>query len=466
MTAGAPGPVNVGRPVTRVPDPWSEVPMALRRYWSLVPLAAALGAGWLWLHIVGLVVVALGIVLLGVVLPRPVNLPRRALRALHRPDGAPRLRVRRFRRALEGCPGTSLPSRIFFTSYRRDRTRGLERYEWRPWPGDYVGRWSGPRTEALRTAFGALHAQVTETPARRLRLRLLYPAASQLGPAPHLARAETEVVTQPIPLGQTATGESIGVLLDQANILVSGVPGAGKSGLLHLVCGWTALDPWCHLVLIDGKGLSELGRWQGVAAGCATSLADACALLAQVEAERQRRQRERAARGLRIWRPGEVATVVVVIDELAVFTDLTGTSGEDRTERQHFIRLLVDLVRLGRADRIVVVAATQRPSADVVPTAFRDLVGVRVALRCTTREQAQIALGAAWAEADPTTLPTDPGAFVVVGAGSDAQRGQAYWLTEDQIEQVLRAARAVRQPSAPPPPPPAALAPPAVGPTP
>jgi len=232
------------------------------------------------------------------------------------------------------------------------------------------------------------------------------------------------------------------------------------------VCGWVALDPWCHLVLIDGKGLSELGRWKGVAAGCVTTLADACTLLAHVEAERQRRQSERAALGLRIWRPGEVATVVVVIDELSVFTDLTGTSGEDRSMRQHFIRLLVDLVRLGRADRIVVVAATQRPSADVVPTAFRDLVGVRVALRCTTREQAQIALGAAWAEADPTTLPPDPGAFVVVGAGSEAQRGQAYWLTEDQIEQVVRAARAVRQPPVPPPPPPAALAPPALGPTP
>jgi len=156
--------------------------------------------------------------------------------------------------------------------------------------------------------------------------------------------------------------------------------------------------------------------------------------------------------------------VVVVIDELAVFTDLTGTSGEDRTLRQHCIRLLTDVVRMGRADRIVVVAATQKPSADVVPTAFRDLVSIRVALRCTTREQAQTALGAAWAEADPTTLPPDPGAFVVVGAGSEAQRGQAYWLTEDQIEHVLRTARAVRQPSTPPPPPPAALAPPARGP--
>ena len=41
--------------------------------------------------------------------------------------------------------------------------------------------------------------------------------------------------------------------------------------------------------------------------------------------------------------------------------------------------------------------ATQRPTADVVPTSLRDLFGLRCAFRTTTRTSSDVILGDAWA---------------------------------------------------------------------
>jgi len=46
-----------------------------------------------------------------------------------------------------------------------------------------------------------------------------------------------------------------------------------------------------------------------------------------------------------------------------------------------------------------VVAATQRPSADIIPTSLRDLFGYRQAFRCTTEISSDIILGYGWAKA-------------------------------------------------------------------
>jgi S-DNA-T family DNA segregation ATPase FtsK/SpoIIIE len=232
--------------------------------------------------------------------------------------------------------------------------------------------------------------------------------------------------------------------LDQVNILLSGVPGAGKSATLNLIIAWAALDLWCHLYLIDGK--SELGRWSSVATARVESVEEACELLARVEAERKHRQFERGGRGVLAWRPGEVPLILVCVDELALYTDMTGLSGAEKSARQEFCGLLVQLARLGRADRVCLVCSTQRPSLDTVPGSYRELVSVRLALRCSTRDQSEIALGAgAFASGlDATTLPPTPGSLIVRGHQATAQRGRAYWLSDEDCRTVLRAATAAR----------------------
>lgn len=67
---------------------------------------------------------------------------------------------------------------------------------------------------------------------------------------------------------------------------------------------------------------------------------------------------------------------LVVIDELAFYLSI----GE-RKEIAAFATGLRDLVSRGRAAGIIVVAATQEPAHDIVPTGVRDLFAFRWALR-------------------------------------------------------------------------------------
>jgi S-DNA-T family DNA segregation ATPase FtsK/SpoIIIE len=68
-----------------------------------------------------------------------------------------------------------------------------------------------------------------------------------------------------------------------------------------------------------------------------------------------------------------------------------------------------------------VVAATQKPGADVVPTALRDLFGLRLALRCNTPQASDTILGQGWAS-------SGYGASTVAGG----QRGVGLLLAEEE----------------------------------
>ena len=72
---------------------------------------------------------------------------------------------------------------------------------------------------------------------------------------------------------------------------------------------------------------------------------------------------------------------VAVFDELAYYSATVGT----KQERERFAVLVRDLVARGRAAGIIVIAATQRPSSDIIPTSLRDLFGYRWAFRCHHR---------------------------------------------------------------------------------
>jgi hypothetical protein len=88
-----------------------------------------------------------------------------------------------------------------------------------------------------------------------------------------------------------------------------------------------------------------------------------------------------------------VPPIVLVFDELAYFSATVG----DRKQQNEFTTAVRDLVARGRAAGVIVVAATQRPSADIIPTSLRDLFGYRWAFRCTTPASSDVILGHGWA---------------------------------------------------------------------
>jgi S-DNA-T family DNA segregation ATPase FtsK/SpoIIIE len=100
---------------------------------------------------------------------------------------------------------------------------------------------------------------------------------------------------------------------------------------------------------------------------------------------------------------------------------------EDRKKQREFSELLRDLVARGRAAGVIVCAATQKPAADVVPSALRDLFGFRLALRCNTPQASDTILGQGWATLGHHAAGITPG-----------QRGVRLLLAEDGVPVRLR----------------------------
>jgi DNA segregation ATPase FtsK/SpoIIIE, S-DNA-T family len=108
-----------------------------------------------------------------------------------------------------------------------------------------------------------------------------------------------------------------------------------------------------------------------------------------------------------------LSVIVAIVDEIALFSATIGA----KQEQEEFTALLRDLVARGRAAAIPVVAATQRPSFDIIPTSLRDLFGYRAAFRCTTTNSSNIVLGHGWAEQGYTATdisPTNQGAAYLI----------------------------------------------------
>ncbi len=246
------------------------------------------------------------------------------------------------------------------------------------------------------------------------------------------------------PVGVDELGDTVTMRLPERNLLLGGEPGAGKSAALSLVLAAAALDPNVKLWLLDGK-LVELAAWGPCAERMAgASIDDAIALLEAVQREMDARYRELVANGKRKIAPGDgLALHVVACDELAFYLTV-----EDRKKRIRFAELLRDLVARGRAAGVIVVAATQKPAADVVPSALRDLFGFRLAMRCTTRDASDTILGQGRATngySAATIAPDQRGIGFLLAEDGLPRRMRAFYLDDQAVDRLARRAAALRQ---------------------
>ena len=130
------------------------------------------------------------------------------------------------------------------------------------------------------------------------------------------------------------------------------------------------------------------------------------------------------------------------MDELAFYV-----AGPDRKLSAEFAGRLRDLVARGRAVGVIVLAATQKPAAEVIPTSLRDLFGFRWALRCLTPQASDTVLGAGWAGLGHTTSAVDAadrGVGLLLAEGGMPVRLRACWLDDDQLATLAARAEALR----------------------
>jgi S-DNA-T family DNA segregation ATPase FtsK/SpoIIIE len=231
------------------------------------------------------------------------------------------------------------------------------------------------------------------------------------------------------------------------NLLVAGEPGGGKSGLINLAAAHAALSDNTRLVLLDAKYV-ELGPWRDIADAFIGNDIDAAisVLKRLLQVATNRYLWLLAHRRRKVDRDDNLSTIVTIIDELAMFSTVLGT----KEQREEFATLLRGLVSLGRACGMPVIAATQRPSWDIIPASLRDLFGYRAAFRCTTNGSSDVILGAGWADLGYTATDIDPenrGAAWLLAEGRLPYRIKAAYLSDTDLYNIADYAAWMRRPS-------------------
>jgi S-DNA-T family DNA segregation ATPase FtsK/SpoIIIE len=253
----------------------------------------------------------------------------------------------------------------------------------------------------------------------------------------------------PLFIGVDEFGQAVYLDVVFHNLLVAGEPGGGKSGLVNDVTAHAALSENTRLVLFDAK-LVELGPWKDIADEfVGPDLDHALSVLTRLMTVAINRYTWLLAnRRRKVSREDRLSTIVVVLDELAMYSTVLGT----KAQQEEFSSLLRGLVSLGRACGMPVVAATQRPSWDIIPASLRDLFGYRAAFRCTSLNSSNIILGQGWAEQGYSAAdisPTNQGAAYLLAEGGFPRRIKAAYLSDADIYAIADYAAWIRRPQRP-----------------
>ncbi|MFD9734197.1 FtsK/SpoIIIE domain-containing protein [Umezawaea sp. NPDC059074] len=321
---------------------------------------------------------------------------------------------------------------------RRVRSEGWrDRVRVRMIPAQSPEQWEA-RRENLAHSFNARSCRVRVLRPRLLELDFIHSdPLSRPVPVPALSVDESAVNLRKIVVGRTETGRAWTLRLLGAQLLVVGVPGAGKGSVLWSIV-WQLAPAvragLVRLVGIDPKGGMELGQCPDAFDRVVYDNGpDAVALLEEIAAEvKERAVRYRGVRRLWARSTGEPFTVLIV-DELA---DLIAYQ-PDKQLRERASRAIQTITSQGRAPGYALVGLVQDPRKEVV--SFRHLFSTRVALRLDEPQQVDMVLGDGvrqrGAAAHEISENTPGVAWLKTDGQREPERARAFHVTDaDLIE--------------------------------
>ena len=122
--------------------------------------------------------------------------------------------------------------------------------------------------------------------------------------------------------------------------------------------------------------------------------------------------------------------LVVVVDEYADLTLVTGGSPEEKASSRSITNCIIRLAQKGRAAGLHVILATQRPSVDVVSGVIKSNFPMRIAFRTSSRQ-------------DSMTILDAPGAEKLIGrgdmlfcAGVESERVQCALIESEEVNKI------------------------------
>ena len=291
----------------------------------------------------------------------------------------------------------------------------------------------------LATHFGAREVRVTVdcADASRVELTICSKDPFEDGPIPWPGvTGETVSAWDPISVGVDRDGNRVSISLIERNLLIGGEPGSGKSVLLNVLIAYLSRCSDVKLYLVDAKFV-ELRNWSQIASGfVGPNIDDAIAQLQRLRSVMEERYEFLSQqRARKLHRNHGLDLIVVVIDELPFYV-----ANPDKSRAREFSDLLGDLIARGRAAGIIFVVAAQKPSADMLPSSIRDLINLRLAFRCSTKEASDTILGGGWASAGFSAATIDinnRGVGWLLGESGQPELIRGYFLDDATIAQIV-----------------------------
>jgi DNA segregation ATPase FtsK/SpoIIIE, S-DNA-T family len=278
-------------------------------------------------------------------------------------------------------------------------------------------------TDHIADAWGCHRVQVSQPEPGRLTVRgmLTDPLAVPFGP--ELAPRGTYTEPNPVMpyLGRDEWGQHrYANLTGVTGIAIGGMPDYGKTSLVLNLLVQLAATGAVQFVFIDGKGGGDYLSWYDRAwLTCGHNPEHAADTWSQVEDLMHRRLAAVGTVGgpRNRWHAGptpDYPLIVTVADECHSFFDLEAARGHGK-DAESWVRQCrgsaSQLVRMGRSVLFLNLFITQKQTSDAIPTAIRDICGLRFSFATQTRDAAVAALGEhikEYPSVDPTTLQDKP----------------------------------------------------------
>ena len=264
-----------------------------------------------------------------------------------------------------------------------------------------------------------------------------------------------------LPYGTNQRGRKVGVTLMENNALIGAMVGQGKTSAMRVLALGCALDVTAELHIWELKGSGDLGGLEPVAHAYGSGQDDATTAaclddLRMLRADIERRAavikkiakatpelcpNNKVTRQLANRRDLGLHPVVALLDEVQNLYSHE-TYGKEAT------KLVLDIIRLGRAFGVILVQATQRPDADSLPKAISSNAGIRIALRVMDDYANNVILGsgmyAAGVRATDFTTK-DKGIAWLVGVAEEPMVAKSFNVTSGMAEKVGARARKLRE---------------------
>lgn len=270
---------------------------------------------------------------------------------------------------------------------------------------------------------------------------------------------EDQVIFEPLDLDEEnmrvacavdSVGETQSVSFKNVSgMTVAGVPGSGKTAGLTSFLLPVALSPDVELSIIDGKGGHDWAAYEPICGYYSNEDENLEALrdylLTAVEDMRERVQTNPEKLGVaNFWsasieqrRAAGLKHKIIVIDECQNFFEKR-TNKEENALVQEIVRLATSLVKKGRSAGITLIATTQKPTSESLPTGLRDNCSLKICFRVTTKEAQKAALGDVDLDDSNNALSINKaGGAVLLSENGNASRVRFYYMSPSDQERLI-----------------------------